>query len=79
MLKKILERICELTGGGQAQADQTFREAGIDSVTIIQLLVELEEAYGIEFGDDALNVDGAGTIADFARAAEKTEELSWNC
>lgn len=71
MTEEIIERIKELTGAKEVFESDSLRGVGIDSLAYIQLIVELEEKYKIEFGDDRLMLDEVGTVGGFASLAEE--------
>lgn len=43
-----------LEPGAPIDVDTTFADLGVSSLGIVQLLVEVEEAYDVEFSDDLL-------------------------
>jgi len=51
-VRAILQRIAKLEPGFDAQAD-IFRELGVKSAAALELLLSLEEEFGISIGDDA--------------------------
>jgi acyl carrier protein len=51
-IRTILERISKLEPGFSAQAD-IFRDLGVKSAAALDLLLSLEEEFGITIGDDA--------------------------
>ena len=51
-IRAILQRVGKLEPGFSAQAD-IFRELGVKSAAALDLLLSLEEEFGISIGDDA--------------------------
>jgi acyl carrier protein len=43
-------------------AENELSALGLDSMGVVQLLAALEEGYGLEFPDDALNQDTFATV-----------------
>lgn len=71
MLNELISRISELTGAENVSESDEFRSVGIDSLTYVQLVVETEQKYNIEFSDDDLLIDNIKTIAEFIRITEE--------
>ena len=71
MLNELISRISELTGAENVSESDEFRSVGIDSLTYVQLVVETEQKYNIEFSDDDLLIDNVKTIAEFVRITEE--------
>ncbi|MFC8079837.1 acyl carrier protein [Streptomyces sp. NPDC057137] len=44
-------------------ADLSLRDFGLDSMGMVSLLSSVEDAYGVRFVDDALNMDNFATPA----------------
>ncbi len=42
--------------------DSELKEYGLDSVSFVQLIVTLESYYNVEFPDEKLSIEVAGTI-----------------
>ena len=58
----------------QMDWDKSLEENGIDSFTYISLLVDIEEKYQIELGDELLIMDESMTIEDLCRALREYTE-----
>ena len=71
MLDELIQRIRELTGAQDVHSADAMRAVGIDSLTYVQLVVETEQKYKIEFADNELILDDNKTIAEFVRSAEE--------
>lgn len=51
---KIKERLESKLKGKELTADMTFKDLGIDSLDLVDLVFELEEEIGVQFEDDEL-------------------------
>jgi len=58
-----------LSGGGyftepidSVQPDTLFQSAGMDSLKFVQLIIQVEDAFDIEFPEDKMVITQAGTI-----------------
>ncbi|MEW9700046.1 acyl carrier protein [Paenibacillus sp. SI8] len=49
------------------QTDVPLRELGVDSVKTINLIVQLEQQFGIRFEDEELMLDNSRTIEKLAK------------
>lgn len=66
----ILERLCEIISErfdiekSSIGEDTTFSELDIDSIDLVDLVMVVEDEYGIEISDEALeNVSSVGEVA----------------
>ncbi|WP_438432806.1 phosphopantetheine-binding protein [Gorillibacterium sp. sgz500922] len=71
--EEVTRMVCEivsryaLEAGMEVQPDANLREAyGIDSLTLVELLVEVEEVFGILFDSSSLTDDFFSTAASIA-------------
>lgn len=65
----------------EVEADAELKQSGFDSVLIMQLIVELEQSYDIEFDDDDMLQENFSTIRKIAerielKRAKQTESTS---
>lgn len=67
---EIIRRACEATGSLPTE-ESRFDELGIDSLSFIELIVELEDSYGVCFENDELNIYGYDTVHDFINIVER--------
>ncbi len=51
--------------------DSMFKDISIDSLSFIELIVAIEDRYGIGFDGDELNIYGYGTVGDFVDTVER--------
>jgi len=59
----IQKRLSELTDGKEVTEDLSFRDLGLDSLDLVDLVMELEEKAGIEFEDEELfNIKTVGDL-----------------
>lgn len=56
---------------GNNDLDTSFELLGIDSVELIELIVKVEEEFGIEFEEDMLQLDKIKTINIISRYVEQ--------
>ena len=69
LFEEIREVICEQLGIEQEEVklETTFEELGADSLDLFQIVIELEEKYGIQIEE----VEGLKTIEDAVEYVEK--------
>jgi acyl carrier protein len=51
-IREVLHRVARLEGGYSAEAD-LYRELGVKSIAAIDLLLSLEEEFGVPIADEA--------------------------
>ena len=68
LFEEIREVICEQLGidNEEVSLETTFEELGADSLDLFQIVIELEEKYGIQIE----NVEGLKTIQDAVEYVE---------
>ena len=73
MRNEALELIRETCGAEEPELSEEspFCELSIDSLSFVELIVRVEEAFGIEFEDEELSVYAWRLTGDFIDAAEK--------
>ncbi len=64
--EEIQELIAELVEGTEVSPIADLKELGVDSVLMINLIVQLEQKYGICFDDEELDHSYFSTIATLA-------------
>ena len=69
LFEEIREVICEQLGIEKEEVtlDTTFEELGADSLDLFQIVIELEEKYGIQIEE----VEGLKTIRDAVKYVEE--------
>ena len=71
--KKIIEIIkecCALTEDSITEKSE-IKEISLDSLSFIELVVKLEEEYGISFDDEQLNIYDYETVTDIITTVEE--------
>jgi acyl carrier protein len=64
--EEIQELIAELVDGTEVSPTDDLKELGVDSVLMINLIVQLEQKYGICFDDEELDHSYFSTISTLA-------------
>lgn len=59
-----------LTAGREIAPDESLADLGLDSMTAIDLLVDLEERFGIQIDDDALTENSFVSIREIEALAQ---------
>ena len=67
------DRILTNGNGVRIDADTPLLSAGLtlDSVAVLELVMEIEEAFGVEFKDTELSVDLFKTVGSLARGVSR--------
>ncbi len=65
----LLREACAL--GEAADEESRFEQLSLDSLSYVAFLVQLEEEFGIEFEDEALDLREAGTVGELLRLVEE--------
>jgi len=70
--KRILDIIttCFVEGSGNITMSSEFSDVGLDSLTFIQVIVALEEAFDFEFDDEVLLITGFPTVRSMVEYVE---------
>ena len=68
--EKVLGEVLPSLAGTQLAPDTSLRTAGLDSLATIELLLRLEEAYGVSLPDEVLTVALRSLGQDFATAQD---------
>jgi acyl carrier protein len=71
--REIIEIIANYKGlsADEVTPERTFEDLGIDSLDAIDIVYEVEEKYGIDVPQDALDLNTAQTVADLLKVVEK--------
>ena len=67
--EQVLEGLKKVVNGKEVSLDSNLKELGLDSLDVVDMLMDLEEKFGIEFENDemmAFNV-----VSDIVTAIEK--------
>lgn len=72
IFEEIRDVICEQleVEKDKVQLDTTFEELGADSLDLFQVVIEIEEKYGIQL-EDAEQIKSVKDAVDFVEAAKK--------
>lgn len=78
MLNDVEKRVMEVINrqikddlpGIEVNADDKIMETGINSIIFIKIIVGLETEFGIEFGDESLDISKFVIIRDLAKYIE---------
>ena len=71
---RLKEKIIALaldTTGGELPEEESLKESGIDSLTLVALVVAIEEEFGFSFSDDDLQPENLQTLAALISLTEK--------
>ncbi|MFF7838524.1 phosphopantetheine-binding protein [Streptomyces ossamyceticus] len=72
----LLEALPRLAAKGELQADSSLKAAGLDSLAMVEVLVRVEETYGIAVPDSELMADTFATPASLWRVVAALREQS---
>lgn len=70
---KIIEDVIEINN---TQLDDDLIELGVDSITFIRIIVELEELFKIEIPDEKLLITEMGTIRKIVEVVAMLSDLT---
>ena len=70
-IKQKIIKIAEVTIGVYLQEDESLPESGVDSLSLVTLVVSIEETFGIAFLDDDLQPKNLRTLASLVSLTEK--------
>ena len=59
------------TTGAELSEEESLKESGIDSLTLVALVVAIEEEFGFSFSDDDLQPENLQTLAALISLTEK--------
>ncbi len=69
---EVYQVIEEVTGSTELSPEQNLKsDIGLDSLSIVTVIVGLEEKFGIMFDDSDLNPDELNTVKDLINLTEK--------
>ena len=69
----ILQIIADYKGlsVGEVKPDQSFEDLGIDSLDAIDIIYEIEDKYGIDIPQEALDLQNTKTVGDVMAVVQK--------
>lgn len=72
IFRKVEEVICDTVGGENVAADQELKaDIGLDSLSLVAVIVGLEEKLGVEFNESDLNPGKIIRVQDLVELVEK--------
>ena len=57
--------------GSAKPENRLIEDLGMDSLSLLSLMVEIEQTFGFEFDDEDLAMEGVETVDDFIRLLTK--------
>ena len=70
-IKERIAKIAEETIGAYLEEDEPLMESGVDSLSLVTLVVSIEEAFGVAFLDDDLQPENLRTLSSLISLTEK--------
>ncbi|MGN1100015.1 MAG: acyl carrier protein [Christensenellales bacterium] len=70
-IKKKLEDISQKTIGVSLCEDESLKESGVDSLSLVTIIVSVEEEFGITFSDDDLQPENLKSLLGLVELTEK--------
>ena len=70
-IKARIVKIAEETIGAYLEEDEPLMESGVDSLSLVTLVVSIEEAFGVAFLDDDLQPENLRTLSSLILLTEK--------
>ncbi len=67
--EQITKKLAEACHKDSIDVNANFKELGLDSLDVVELLLQLEEEYGIHFDD--VDMSGIVTVKDLIDVIEK--------
>lgn len=73
-IRKIIDENVKLTKPMEAiQFEENLKNAGMDSLSFISVIVEIENCFSITFPDEKLIIQNAGTIKQLCEIVKSVE------
>ncbi len=70
-IKERIVKIAEETIGAYLEEDEPLMESGVDSLSLVTLVVSIEEAFGVAFLDDDLQPENLRILSSLISLTEK--------
>lgn len=70
LTEKISKIAAEVTGASLSETE-TLKESGLDSLSLVALIAEIEERFGFAFTDSELDPEKLQTLADLVAVTGK--------
>lgn len=68
---EIIRQIAYQTTGAELSDGETLQESGLDSLSLVTVIAEIEDRWKISFSDGDLDPEQLLTLADLVRITEK--------
>lgn len=72
--KEIIEQIVRIAfdvTGAELSETETLKECGLDSLSLVAVIAETEERFGISYTESELNPEDLQNLADLVRITER--------
>ena len=70
-IKEKIVKIAEETIGANLEECESLLESGVDSLSLVSLVISIEEVFGIAFLDDDLQPENLRTLSSLISLTEK--------
>lgn len=70
-IKEKIVQIAEESIGAYLKEDESLQDSGVDSLSLVTLVVSIEESFGIAFTDDDLQPEKLRMLANLISLTEK--------
>ena len=70
-IKERIVKIAEETIGAYLEEDEPLMESGVDSLSLVTLVVSIEEVFGVAFLDDDLQPENLRMLSSLISLTEK--------
>ena len=67
--QKFIEMLQEKVSGREVTPESNLKDLGIDSLDLVEIVLQAEEEFGISFSDDELN--GFKTVNDVCKVLDQ--------
>lgn len=71
MIAKKIKELAKESLGAELNDNDSLKECGVDSLSLVVLIAEIESNYGFEFDESDLQPDKLNTLADLTEITEK--------
>ncbi len=71
MITEKIKEIARKRLGAELTENDSLKECGVDSLSLVILISEIERIYKFQFNEDDLQPDKLNTLADLTKLTEK--------
>ncbi len=71
MTAKKIKELAQESLGAELNENDSLKECGVDSLSLVILIAEIESAYGFEFDESDLQPENLITLGDLVKLTEK--------